>query len=131
MMRLQSGFKVIFIVLHKRGVLRLFMGVLLCGQPFGSGNHTDGMSVLLHLTVFVEVDEQQVLAVEFRGGFQQSVDFTVQGLLRTPITIWARLLDGESCPSSILSHSSDRSCDSSSSFWSEKMVVSFLASMSS
>lgn len=104
---------------------------LLSGQPFGGGNHTDGISVLLHLTVFVEVDEQQVLAVEFRGGFQQGVDFTVQGLLRTPVTIWARLLDGESCLSSILSHSSDRSCDSSSSFWSEKMVISLLASMSS
>ena len=63
-----------------------------------------------------------------RMNFSHRVDFP---LLRTPVTIWARLLDGESCLSSILSHSSDRSCDSSSSFWSEKMVISLLASMSS
>lgn len=61
-----------------------------------------------------------------RMNFSHKVDFPLR---RTPITIWARLLDDENCPSSILLHNSDRSCDSSSSFWSEKMVVNLLASI--
>lgn len=42
------------------------------------------MPVLL-LTVFIEIDEQQLLAMEFRGGFQQGVDLTVQALLRADV----------------------------------------------
>ena len=69
-------------------------GFLLWYQPIGCRNDMDGKTILLHILLVVKGDKSQVIAMQFIGCFNQSIQFAAAGFGTADVVwIWLSYLN--------------------------------------